>query len=497
MWTFFVEMKVFKPHHVLLFLLSVMLVLAPLVWFSPADGWDLGGFRLRFLTFNKFMSPVKKEHKDITKIVTNVDTTMVETPLNDTILQANNSKSKTGLPTGGKLSTESATQILFNQIGLERLHQLFTKMENAVNSNQKVRILHYGDSQIEGDRMTSYIRQRVQERFGGNGPGMIPALNVYNTFSFKQKYSPNFQRFTCFGGSKLKSRKYGTMNTVGRFTPEYMDSAERMSITSIKEAWIEIEPSPMAFGRAKQYNNVDMYYTSCYRPCSVKVYQRGTLIHEDSLIKDGKYHVLHLNFPSTPGKLRYEFSSAVSPNILGFSLEGDVGVQVDNIAMRGSSGTFFGNIDQQLAAKMYADMNTELIIMQFGGNSVPFFKDSSGVRHFAKQFKGQLNAIRKLRPSAAIIVIGPSDMSKLEDGVRVTYPYLPACVAALKKVSMEVGAGYYDLYSAMGGRNSMPSWVERGLAGDDYIHFSNRGASIASQLFYDAFSAEYAKWKTQ
>ena len=56
-------MKVFKKHHVLFFLLSVMLVLAPLVWFSPADGWDLGGFRLRFLTFNKFMSPVKKEHK--------------------------------------------------------------------------------------------------------------------------------------------------------------------------------------------------------------------------------------------------------------------------------------------------------------------------------------------------------------------------------------------------------------------------------------------------
>jgi hypothetical protein len=49
----------------------------------------------------------------------------------------------------------------------------------------------------------------------------------------------------------------------------------------------------------------------------------------------------------------------------------------------------------------------------------------------------------------------------------------------------------------MGGRNSMPSWVERGLAGDDYIHFSNRGARIASQLFYDAFSAEYAKWKSQ
>ena len=37
----------------------------------------------------------------------------------------------------------------------------------------------------------------------------------------------------------------------------------------------------------------------------------------------------------------------------------------------------------------------------------------------------------------------------------------------------------------------MPSWVESGLAGRDYIHFSNKGASIASQMFYDAFELEY------
>ena len=40
----------------------------------------------------------------------------------------------------------------------------------------------------------------------------------------------------------------------------------------------------------------------------------------------------------------------------------------------------------------------------------------------------------------------------------------------------------------------MPSWVSQGLAGKDYIHFTPRGASYASQLFYDAFIAEYAKW---
>ena len=116
-------------------------------------------------------------------------------------------------------------------------------------------------------------------------------------------------------------------------------------------------------------------------------------------------------------------------------------------------------------------------------------------RHYANYFKGQLNTLKSMRPSAAIVVIGPSDMSMLTDGVYETYRFLPYCVEQMKKVSLEVGAGYWDLYDAMGGKNSMPSWVEKGLAGKDYIHFSNGGARIAAQLFYDALVAEYVKWQ--
>jgi hypothetical protein len=72
---------------------------------------------------------------------------------------------------------------------------------------------------------------------------------------------------------------------------------------------------------------------------------------------------------------------------------------------------------------------------------------------------------------------------------------LPYLVEQMKKVSKEVGGCYWDLYSAMGGYNSMPSWVERGLAGKDYIHFTPGGAKFASQLYFDAFAAEYVKWQ--
>jgi lysophospholipase L1-like esterase len=487
--------KEYKPVHVLLFTVGVFALLAPLAWLVEDDSFKVADVPVRFISSEQLLHPKEAVKKDITNIVAKVDTTAIlEEPKDPGKKHTLSSDGRMGAPSGGELTGESATIIHYDEGGKRALYNFFEKLEAASNGKKKVRILHYGDSQIEGDRMTSYIRQRLQSQFGGNGPGMIPAMNVYNTQTFKQTYSDNFTRYTAFGGAKLKSRRYGSMNTAARFTPEY-DSAQMAQITSIKEAFIEIEPSKSAYERAKSYNNVKLYYTSCVRPCAVKIYQNGNLIHEDSLENDGRYHVMPMSFPGNPGKLKYVFSAAVSPTIIGFSLEGDFGVQVDNIGMRGSSGTFFGKIDHSTAAKMYDDLNVEMVIMQFGGNSVPYLKDSSGVRNFARNFKGQLQTLKKLRPSASVMVIGPSDMSTSSANGFVTYRMLPFLVDEMRKAAKDVGACYWDLYRAMGGYNSMPSWVEQGLAGRDYIHFTPKGASIASQLFFDAFAAEYVKWK--
>lgn len=485
--------KSLQPFHVVGYIAGILILLGAVTFLVKGDSFKLFGMDVRYLSLDAAFTPNKPtEKKNIEKIV-EVDTTSIEEPEPDPLVKNQfQSDGKLGAPAGGTLAAEAATCLQYTDAGKAALIRIFEKLEGA-SKGKKVRILHYGDSQIEGDRMTSYIRQRMQLQFGGFGPGTIPAKNEYNTITFKQTVSPNFQRYTCFGGASLKSRRYGSMNTAARFTPE-PDSAALNSST-IKEAFIEIQPSNSAYSRARSFNNVRMFYTSCVRPCSIRVYSGTKLVHEDSLVRDGKFHELSLQFPETPKKLRYEFSATVSPTIIGFSLESDIGVFVDNIGMRGSSGTFFGKIDQTSAVRMYEDLNVEMVIMQFGGNSVPYLKDSSAVRNFAKNFKGQLNTLKKLRPGVSIVVIGPSDMSYQSVNGWSTYKMLPYLVSQMTRVTKEAGGAYWDLYSAMGGENSMPSWVEKGLAGKDYIHFSNKGASIASQLFFDAFGAAYTKWK--
>jgi lysophospholipase L1-like esterase len=293
----------------------------------------------------------------------------------------------------------------------------------------------------------------------------------------------------------LKSNGYGQMVSVGRFTKEILDSFSIANTTSIKTAWVEICANPLALGRAKYFNEVYLHYGNVLKECIVKIYEGESLILLDTLKSGTKYDCIPLKFPTTPGKIRMVFTSAISPDFYGISLEGGLGVQVDNVAMRGSSGDWVGKNSSFLLSKIYAQQNVGLIIMQFGGNQVPYFKDSMSVVRYGNLFKSQLYRLKKLRPDVAILVLGPSDMSKFSQGTYQTYPFLEQCIAQMKKVALETGAVYWDLYAAMGGENSMPEWVKQGLAGKDYIHFSPRGSAIASQLFTDSFFTAYEKWK--
>ena len=493
-------MNELKPYNTVLFILLVGLILAPVVLLNPDGKINLGFTKLSFIAQKDILNPKVQEKKDISKIVASVDTSGLEkenlAPLmEDETKEIRSAKtitskkqvvnSKKSIPITKSTNEDKSSTLYLNKYAKEKLSDFFFKLTKVTEDRKKLHILHYGDSQIEGDRMTAYIRQRIQNQFGGNGPGLIPALNVYVTRTFIQKYSENFERYTCFGGEKLPESNYGVMGAAAKFQTDSL----------IKKGWIEIEPSNKAQSRARYYNQAKLFYTDCKVNCLVKVYHNEEVVLEDSLIADGEYHMLPLQFTSKIGKLKYVFESEESPVFCGFSLEGDYGVQVDNIGMRGCSGTIFNRLEKSTFKGMLDDLESELILLQFGGNSVPYFKDSIGVRRYARVFQSQIKTIKKLYPTAAIIVIGPSDMSLLSNGIYETYKFLPYCVDQMRLAAGKEGAGYWDLFKAMGGENSMPSWVESGLAGRDYIHFSNKGASIASQMFYDAFELEYSKWK--
>jgi lysophospholipase L1-like esterase len=482
-------MKEYKPINVLFFILLTLSFLLPVVYFAPKDGYRFFGISISFLSWKNLLNPPVQEKKNIDFLddlnIGDIDDSDFETT-------ESSDSSNLGMPSKKVvLAVKSQTKIHMNTESRNQLHVFFDALTSALTKKRKINICHYGDSQIEGDRMTAFMRQRLQTQFGGAGPGLIPALNVYSTISFRHEYSSNFKRKIIFGKEKLRSNKYGAMLSAAVFD---VDSSK--SIAGLPtEATIMIKPSRLAYSRCKAYNHLAIYYNSCETYCDVEVYNENVLIAKDSLISDGQAHVFKTKFPVTPSELNIVFKSTRSPVINGISLEGDVGVQMSNIAMRGSSGTSFGAVDFKSMSYMHQDLNTRLIILQFGGNSIPHFKDSAGVRNYAYLFQKQIKYLQSSAPDAAIIVIGPSDMAQYKEGIFSSYEFIPYCIQEMKRQSLKAGASYWDLYHAMGGANSMFAWVENKLAGKDYVHFTTKGASTASQLFYDALISAYKEWE--
>ena len=167
--------------------------------------------------------------------------------------------------------------------------------------------------------------------------------------------------------------------------------------------------------------------------------------------------------------------------VYAVSLETEKVVIVYNIAMRGCTGIIFTDIDSTQLATFYRETNTRLIIMQFGGNAIPFNEQPSTTAGTVQSLRKQVRYLRQCAPEASIIFVGPGDMLTLIDGEATTYPLLPYMDRLLRKMAAEEHIAYFSLYEMMGGKDSMLRWQKNGWAGSDGVHFTRRGAEIAGE----------------
>jgi lysophospholipase L1-like esterase len=380
---------------------------------------------------------------------------------------------------------EGITSIQFKDQNSASLFAFFEALESATQG-QSIHVLHYGDSQIEGDRMTGLFRSRLQSQFGGRGSGLISPVPLVANSSISQSWSSNWKRYTAYGYEDLKNshNRFGVMGAYGKFVSEGSDTTT---------AWIDITPR-----NGNSFNKIVFYLTNIVASTEIQ------LVLEDSLLQsvvipsssEPVRETLFLN-QGIGKKMRVVFKSIESPEVHGLSLESGAGVYADNIAWRGSSGTIFRKMDaRDLRAEMQW-LNTRLVILQFGGNTIPALTSAQGAKDYGNYFKSQIAHVKQLCPGASIVVIGPSDMSTSVDGVYQTWPYLEAVRDAMKEAAFAQDCGFWDMYEVMGGKNSMISWVNSNppYAGTDYTHFTPGGAKRIADLFYKSLMKEFDAWK--
>jgi lysophospholipase L1-like esterase len=482
-----------KPRATFLFLISVFSLLLAGALYFPENGILLGNnLRLQFITKNDLFSGMGNGYANINPLLNH------QQYLSDSVLTVLAQNDETGLKVRGASSDsllKSITRIEYPDNDSSVLYPFFESLMNVRQTGNLIRIMHYGDSQIEDDRITSLLRNKLQNRFGGSGAGLVPVTQPYPyAFSMRQSNSANWTRFAGFGrrDTTIKHRRYGALASFCSY-----HSSVNSSMPDTVGAWVRFRSASTSYTNTRSFYQCRVFYSQNKQPFLNEIYQDGKRVDAEIFPSAKRLKVIRWNLDIPARDLTLTFKGKSSPEIYGIALDGRSGVAVDNIPMRGCSGLFFTSLDEQLMRDMYRELNVKLFILQFGGNFVP-----AGLPNFdgyERWFEKQLRLIRKLCPDAAILVMGVADMSEKDKTRYITNPNVIKVRDALRTAAFRNGAAFWDTYEAMGGQNSMPSWVfaDPPLASADFVHFNLRGARTIGGMFYNAFILDYNRYENQ
>lgn len=448
-----------KRYQISLFMFSVIAVLAVLCAIFPEEGW-LG---LRFPQLSSVLSAAEPD--------TGPSPEELLEQRKKSILAAEKDQYQT-------FFREDPSRFYLPDGDIRFFDPLFQALERAETT--PLRIVHYGDSQIEEDRITGTIREALQQRFGGSGPGMMPARRR-GTPRVGGSSSATLSRFYNFGDAEHRAgiRKYGPF-------------ADFTRLDTISVATFSFYPVK---GKDKGQSTFDrLTLVAGNLRSKLTVTNQG----EKQVIEPGEsISFIRFNLPDSSTRASVTVSGYA--DLYGILLDSKTGVRMDNVPMRGCSGTIFTTMDEEQLRTYYRQENVRLILLQYGGNSMPYLKTDKGISTYAESIRKQIRFLQALAPNAKIIFMGPSDMATVVNGKRQTYPKLPGVVDSLRLAATESGAAYWDIYGVMGGENSMVKWVQArpALAGSDYVHFTLAGAQKVGELFSESLMVyyEYYSWR--
>ena len=461
-----------KAIRTLIFIFSVILILGVAWYFFPAEGLAIGNYTLRFPSYAEDMAPTQEE-VDVDAVIDKVNKSF-EMTVSDNLLDS--------MRYYRSYLKENPNRIYLPNDDYTFFDPLFKQLENADEEGKTYRIMHYGDSQIEMDRISSVLRQKLQEFFGGSGPNMIPAIQPVATISVSQ-HSNNLQRYMVYGDANRASHnRYGVMSQFSQVM-----GGGSISFTQTSHS--------QAFAKAKEISTVSVLLGRNSQGFSATLKCDNIAPETKVLAANDSVSLVTWVLPDDVKRGTINFVG--NAEIYAVLLDGEAGVAIDNVALRGCSGTIFTRINEATMRQSFDLLNTRLIIMQFGGHRMPSISSSKNITPYMAELEKQINYMKRVAPKATLLFIGPADMGKSYGGKMGTWHGLPELNDSLRVMALRNHVAYWDMFNVMGGEGSMAQWVKHNppLAGPDYVHFTFRGAQEIGTDLAKSFTTYYDFYK--
>ena len=421
-------------------------------------------------------------------------------------------------------TTQKRTNVLIN---VEAIKEFYATLNQAHSlTNQKINIVHIGDSHIQADLMTNVTRKELQKVFGNGGRGFVFPHSLANTNgSSDVRFSSN-TRWESLRNISPKSNLQIGLSGIGlqtKATDFYIN-------TTIKDPAYFFNTikilSPANFNRlAVSTQKTTVFSETSVPKISVHLIKRGEALSiiadryattvnaikrlnnmksnairagktlkipssETQNIKSEKVQYVPLDMQSSPNLDFYHFdvsqsTIAIVPtnksesNLNGIILENDTnGVVYHNIGVNGAKFSDYNKYP--LFFEQLAILAPDLVIVSLGTNE-SFDKLES--TEYVAQLALFIENIRAKNPAVSIVVSTPPPSLF---GRKSQNTFIKEYTDAIIKSATALQFAVWDLYSISGGHDGISANAANDIIGADRVHYTKKGYEWQGKLLADA-----------
>lgn len=354
------------------------------------------------------------------------------------------------------------------------LDPLFEALDVAAGAGRPTVVLAMGNSLIAGDGVVDVVRARLQAKYGEAGRGFLLA-----------------DRMASYGSrSRCAAKASGW--TASTFAPPYklrwpfgMSGVHHTALVTGATSTFTLHGETRG----------EIYWLDRPEAAPVEVRVDGALVttlepqHEEA----GRIEPLTLDVKARELTLVTKGKGAV---LHGVVLEKEQsGVVLDMLGVPSSDASIFLQAEETIFIDQVKARAPALVLLMFGGNET---KRIAWGRSSEEKVMHDLRLlIARVRQAshAACWVIGPLDavVKRPGTGAFTQRPELEEVIEMERKIALEEGCAWMDLFQAMGGTGSIKRFDKAGLMHADRVHPKGKGLDLLGQLIVDALFDEYAK----
>jgi lysophospholipase L1-like esterase len=360
------------------------------------------------------------------------------------------------------------------------LEHFYEALREAEAKRGQARILIYGASHTAADVYPEVLRQRLQERFGDAGTGFVMPAKPQKHYSIPGIGFESSLGWTGYNvrSSSVEVDHYGLAGM-------YIEPTGKRS-----RSVFSTRPHGGLSGYATDF---ELFYWRQPGGGRFKVTIDGKATDISSAGKAGPAY-RHWTVADESHRVELTARAGDSPiRIFGMSIERNApGVVIDTLGIPGARASTQLLWNEALQREHMQRRKPNLVILAYGTNETG--DDDQPVEDYAASLRKVITRIRLALPDASCLLVGPSDRPLRSDaGEYVDRPRTAQVVATQREVAFEMGCGFFDVVSFMGGPMSMLEWCdgEPPFGAGDHVHFTSRGYQALGHVLHDALLERY------